>query len=175
MTNDMAFWFNFCYIQTVKRKLENMKKIIGISAFTLLVVACGTSKQVEMEPEVSETTEQTPPQFGRMHFQTDVKATMERIFDIAKSGDVDRFHELASLCNENIEVDSDVRTICEIGSAEKMTQKEFMAMFNNAEVTGSPVIDGDSASIPFKFGPKGERNEVMNLQRVDGKWYLVSF
>ena len=42
---------------------------------------------------------------------------------------------------------------------------------------GDPQIspDGNTADVPFLFGPDGDQEETMVLIRRNGRWYLLQF
>ena len=108
------------------------------------------------------------------------ESVMETIFTSAKSGEVGI---LNFLLPPNDECDGDCKALCNPGNERMrdelrgnyMTLEQFQYSLSNAKIVGSPDVIGDKASVNFVFGPNLERNETMNLQKINGKWYLKSF
>lgn len=127
----------------------------------------------DVEEEEEEIAEIAPPRGGgRMHFQTDPVATVERIFYLAQTGNLS---ELASLCDPQGQHDGDTKSICGIANADKSKQAEFMTMFRDGKVSGKPLVNNGKAAVPFLFGVGATKSETMNLVQRDGMWYLLSF
>lgn len=105
---------------------------------------------------------------------------MSTIFDAAKTGEVG---VLRFLLPPNDECDGDCKALCNPGN-ERMREElghnyidleNFMLGFSKGKVVGEPLISGDEASVNFIFGPNLEANETMQMQKINGKWYLQSF
>ena len=102
-------------------------------------------------------------------------AVLETIFLAARTGD---FAPLAGLCDPKGENDGDTRDICRFGGPDAPpagAAAEFKLWFAKGKVNGGAVISGDTAKVPFLFGPNGDKEEEMSFVRRDGKWYLGSF
>lgn len=94
------------------------------------------------------------------------------VFDAAKSGD---FSQLKNLCNESLASDGDSRRVCGVADGDEKAKSSFKEYFSTGKVVGDPVIEGDAAKVNITFGPDGTKEETLNMQMKDGKWYLYSF
>jgi hypothetical protein len=101
-------------------------------------------------------------------------AVLKAVFTAARTGELE---PLAGLCDPKGENDGDTRNICALGGLAPSARfaQEFKTYFAKGRVNGAPVISGDTAKVPFLFGPNGTKGEEMNFVRRDGKWYLMSF
>lgn len=101
------------------------------------------------------------------------EAVLQAVFDAAKSGD---FAALGGLCDPLGENDGDTQAICDLASDES-DRESFVSTFQSARMAGPPQIgaDGNTADIPFLFGPDGDQEETMVLILRDGRWYLLQF
>ncbi len=114
---------------------------------------------------------------GRPALRVTVRSTdapeqvVEAVFDAARHGDASW---LADLCLPGTDIDGDAQAVCRLdtGSAD---WAGFVDAFRTGEITGAAEIDGDEARVPFRFGPEGDRDEVMTLVRIDGRWGLSAF
>ena len=107
--------------------------------------------------------------------KTNPVAVVEAIFTAARTGE---FAPLAELCDRLGQNDGDTRRICILGDPDLPADRfreEFKTYFAKGRVNGEAVITGDSAKVPFLFGPDGTKREEMNLVKRGGKWYLKSF
>ena len=104
--------------------------------------------------------------------QSTPTSTLQALFDNAKSGN---FAALKLLVPEVPGLDGDVRRIASVPEAKPEEQREFQEWFSTGKIDGEARIEGDKAEVDFLFGPKGDRNETMNLIKKDGNWYLFSF
>ena len=114
------------------------------------------------------------------------ESVMRTIFQAAKTGEVGILKFLLPPYDEQtgeIPCDGDCIAICNPGN-ESMKDElkgnyvsvgDFKEYFSKAKIIGTPSITGDEAKVYFVFGPNLERNETMNMQRINGKWYLSSF
>ena len=108
------------------------------------------------------------------------ETVMNTIFNSAKNGEVG---VLRFLLPPNGDCDGDCIAICNPGNEEMREElggnytdlNDFMSAFSNGKIIGEPSINGNEATVNFVFGPNLEANETMNLQKIDGKWYLRSF
>lgn len=101
--------------------------------------------------------------------QTKPEEVVNALFKAAQTSNFDM---LKNLCDPKNENDGDTRELCNLTEERK---KEFVEYFKDGKVTGSAVIEGDEASVPFVFGPNGSESEEMKLIKRDGKWYFYSF
>lgn len=95
---------------------------------------------------------------------------MQLFIDLAKAGKFEAIREL-----ESPDADGDVREICAIGDAPDKDKQRYQTFFGGGKILGEPRIDGDKAEVDFTMGDKQERKETMNLQRIDGVWFLSHF
>ncbi len=110
------------------------------------------------------------PEGTKVNHQSDPKSVVQLIFDVAKSGNLS---ELSDICSPTC--DGDTKGICNINSQTYYAQKDFVAYFRLGKIIENPIIIGDRASVKFKFGPDGTKEEEMNLIKINDKWYLHSF
>ena len=94
------------------------------------------------------------------------------IFDAAKSGD---YSQLKNLCDASLTSDGDSRKVCELADGDEKMKSSFKEYFSTGKVVGEPVITGEEAKVKITFGPDGTKEEELNMQKKDGKWYLYSF
>ena len=102
---------------------------------------------------------------------SDPAAVLQTVFAAAQSED---FSDLAGLCDPLGENDDDTAMICAITADHEMVDT-FIEYFSQGEILGEAEVEGDTATIPFSFGPDGDQEEIMNLIMRDGIWYLLSF
>jgi len=107
---------------------------------------------------------------GALDF-TDPISVLQAVFTAAQTED---FTVLSSLCDPLGENDDDTAMICDI-TADHPTKETFIEHFAQGKINGDAIINGDSAQVPFLFGPDGDQEETMNLIQRDGKWYLSDF
>lgn len=101
----------------------------------------------------------------------DPAAVLQAVFTAAQTGDPTA---LPYLCDPLGESDGDVAMICTLDAAHD-DWEGFVAYFAPGQITGEPVVDGDTAAIDFAFGPDGDQAETMTLVRRDGKWFLRGY
>ncbi len=99
--------------------------------------------------------------------------TLEALFEAARTGD---FTVLAGLCDPLGENDRDTEKICDL-AADDPLRASFVEYFGSGKVNGEAVIsaDGNTAEVPFLFGPNGDLEETMRLIKRDGNWYLLDY
>jgi Flp pilus assembly protein TadD len=104
---------------------------------------------------------------------TSPESMVQTIFDAAKSGD---FASLTDLCDPQGENDGDTQMICDLATDEA-NRDEFVQYFAAGKINGDAITspDGQSAEVPFLFGPDGTSDETMELINRDGQWYLFGF
>jgi len=111
---------------------------------------------------------------------------MNTIFKAAKSGEVGVLKFLLPPFDDKIgkiPCDGDCKALCNAGN-ESMREElkgnyvsieDFKKYFEKGKIIGVPTINGNRAQVNFVFGPNLERNETMNMQKINNKWYLSSF
>lgn len=102
---------------------------------------------------------------------TGPEAVLQTVFDAATTGD---FETLANLCDPLGENDGDTQMICDLSTVET-DRESFLEYFSKGKIVGEAVVNGDSAEVPFLFGPDGDAEETMGLIQRDGTWYLLDF
>ena len=73
------------------------------------------------------------------------------------------------------ECDGDVRELCAIADSSEKDKHRYQNFFGGGKVLGAARIDGDKAQVDFTMGDQQEKQETMNLQRIEGVWFLSSF
>ena len=107
---------------------------------------------------------------------------MLTIFNIAKSKDFKLLKGLLPPEGKG-NCDGDCKALCNPGNEamkEKLghnyiTTEEFIKYFANAKIIGEAEIKGNLAKVKFTFGENNQLDEEMNMQLIEGKWYLESF
>lgn len=64
---------------------------------------------------------------------------------------------------------------CESNSHNRLSWKEFVDYFSNGSIAGDGLVEENRAEVPILFGPEGNRKETINLVKISGIWYLLSF
>jgi len=103
--------------------------------------------------------------------ETGPEAVLQIVFDVANTGD---FEALGNLCDPLGENDGDTQMICDLSTVET-NRESFIEYFSKGRIAGEAVVNGDSAEVPFLFGPNGDADETMGLIQRGGKWYLLDF
>lgn len=103
--------------------------------------------------------------------QSDPMAVVQAIFDVAGGASA---AVLGKLCDPKGENDQDTRRICDQATADALDD-EFIQYFRNGKIDGEALLQGEKASVPFLFGPRGDKSDTMEMIRRDGKWYLYQF
>jgi hypothetical protein len=155
----------------LKKELELTKKELELSKKE----AALDNNKSKIEKPISDKNnyKQEPaskPESTKINYQSDPKSVVQLIFDAAKSGNLS---ELSDLCSPTC--DGDTKGICSISSQTFYAKKEFIEYFKFGKIISEPIIIDDRASIKFKFGPDGTKEEEMNLIKINDKWYLYSF
>lgn len=104
--------------------------------------------------------------------QTTPTGVANMIFDAAKSGD---YSQLKNLCDASLTSDGDSRKVCEVETGDEKYRASFKEYFSTGKVVGEPTIEGEEAKVKITFGPDGTKEETLNMQKKDGKWFLYSF
>ena len=134
---------------------------------------------INSEQKSSEITNKVDP-------NSSPESVMNTIFQAANTGEVGALKFLLPPYDEQtgeIPCDGDCKALCNPGN-ESMRDElkgnytslgDFKERFSKAKIIGTPSTTGDRAKVSFVFGPNLEANETMNLQRINGKWYLSGF
>ena len=168
--------------------MKNFMTLFGLLLIgTLTLESCGQNNSsnndnpapINSEKNSSETTNKVDPNYSP-------ESVMNTIFQAANDGEVGILKFLLPPYDEQtneIPCDGDCKAICNPGNegmkdelrGNYVTLADFKEYFSKAKIIGSPTINGDDAEVNFVFGPNLERNETMNMQKINGKWYLRSF
>ena len=114
------------------------------------------------------------------------ESVMNTIFMAAKTGEVAVLKSLLPPYDEQtgeVPCDGDCKALCNSGNESMrdelgrnyITLSDFKDYFSKGKIIGTPIINGSEASVNFDFGPNLDKHETMNMQRINGKWYLKSF
>jgi serine/threonine protein kinase len=114
------------------------------------------------------------------------ESVMNTIFQAANTGEVEILKFLLPPFDDQtgeIPCDGDCKALCNPGNESMreelggnyVTVGDFKEYFSKAYITGVDFITGDRAKVNFVFGSNLERIETMNMQRINGSWYLSSF
>lgn len=114
------------------------------------------------------------------------ESVMNTIFQAAQSGEVGILKLLLPPYDEQrggIPCDGDCKALCNPGNESMreelggnyVTLGDLKKYFSKGKIIGTPSIKGNEAMVNFVFGPNLEHNETMNIQRINGKWYLSSY
>jgi hypothetical protein len=168
--------------------MKNFMTLFGLILTGILTLeSCGQNNSsnndnpgpINSEENSSETTNNVDP-------NSSPESVMNTIFQAANDGEVGILKFLLPPYDEQtneIPCDGDCKAICNPGNegmkdelkGNYVTLGDFKEYFSKAKIIGSPSINGDDAEVNFVFGPNLERNETMNMQKINGKWYLRSF
>lgn len=142
-----------------------MNRFIGFLMIILAITACKTtdtmrSKSLNASPTV----------------------VMKTIFEAAQTGKMDKLPSLLPPKDLG-SCDGDCKALCNAGNESMRkelghnytTVEQFKEYFAKAKIVDEPRIEENKAQVDFLFGKDGTRKETMNLQKLDGKWYLESF
>lgn len=116
------------------------------------------------------------------NFNASPEKVMQTIFEAAQNGKFESLPQLLPPKGQG-SCDGDCLALCYPGDENMkkevghnyITREQFKKLFSNSKIIEDPVINKNSANVKFSFGEKNEKTEVMNLQKIDGKWYLESF
>ena len=104
--------------------------------------------------------------------QTSPKWVAEEIFKAARTAN---YAILSQFCDPMGESDQKAQRLCSVPTMTPEDQNDFMAYFKLGKVVQDPVITGDRASVPIKFGYDGNADQTLTMIMRAGKWYLLSF
>lgn len=93
---------------------------------------------------------------------------MNAIFDAGKNDDPSK---LASLCDDSVSKDGDVKLICGFKKGDDKWEKGKADMLTGKVV--SAKVEGDSAKVEITFGKDGTKKETIELKKVGEKWFLA--
>ena len=103
------------------------------------------------------------------NFKNDPVKVVEAVFEAARTED---YSILITLCDPLGENDDPTSNMCNVANAPIERKNEFIEYFSKGKVVGEVEIEGNTASVPIRFGPKGELDEVFVLVLRNGLWYL---
>jgi hypothetical protein len=103
--------------------------------------------------------------------QSDPTQVLQAVIDIANGAAP---HALSSLCDPLHQNDLDTQRICD-QAAHVDPQGSFALYFGGGKRLAEPRIQGDTAWIPFQFGPAGAHQDTLCLIRRADLWYLLNF
>ncbi|MFT6501372.1 MAG: hypothetical protein ACJASQ_001484 [Crocinitomicaceae bacterium] len=166
----------------LRLKSSSMRYSVLIIPIVFLFTACSTEEQSAQKPvvqteQVIDTTDSkllpTVNYQAEMAteetFQNDPVKVVEAVFEAARTKD---YSVLSTLCDPMGENDGPTSNMCNVANAPQEREKEFIEYFSQGQVVGEVKIEGNTASVPIKFGPKGELVEVFVLVLRNGLWYL---
>jgi hypothetical protein len=96
---------------------------------------------------------------------------LQAVFDIAGGAEP---KALAGLCDPLHQNDLDTQRICDQAKGVDPLGS-FALYFGKGRLTGEAKEVGDSAWLPFAYGPDGDHHDTLCLIRRDGLWYLLNF
>ena len=147
-----------------------------------LFTSCSSEEQAEQKPVKETNNSVARPDKGLVPainsqtqvsvedtFQSDPVQVVEAVFEAARTKD---YSVLSTLCDPMGENDDPTSNICNVDNDSKERENEFIDFFSKGKVAGEAVIQGNTASIPIKFGPTGKKDEVFVLVLRNGLWYL---
>lgn len=126
-------------------------------------------KAVVPDKGLTPTVNRQTQDITEYNFQNDPVRVVEAVFEAARTKD---YSVLSTLCDPMEENDEPTSNMCNVSNAPQERKKEFIAYFNKGQVVGEVKIEGNTASVPIKFGPNGELDEVFVLVLRNGLWYL---
>ena len=94
---------------------------------------------------------------------------VEAVFEAARTSD---YSVISTLCDPLGENDDPTSNMCNVANAPENRQAEFTEYFSKGRIAGEVVVNGNTASVPIKFGPDGKMDEVFVLVLRNGLWYL---
>lgn len=108
----------------------------------------------------------------RVPNQSTPRNTLEEFFRAARTGNFETLH---LLCDPEGKNDGDTKRICALHESSKEERIKYMRSFNLAYSVKEEIISEQAASVTFKFGPRAQLSETMQLIKRNNKWYLSSF
>lgn len=102
---------------------------------------------------------------------TDPKLVLTAVFDAANGASPSI---LGGLCDPQGGSDLDTKRICDLSGGFD-PEGEFVQYFRNGSIKGEAEINGDTAWLPFEYGPAPARADRMQFIRRGENWYLYSF
>ncbi|MFT6243484.1 MAG: hypothetical protein ACJAXI_000246 [Crocinitomicaceae bacterium] len=159
-----------------------MRYLLLIIPIVVLFTGCSSEEQsaqkpfVQTEGKMDTTDNELLPTVNyeaemrtEETFQNDPVKVVEAVFEAARTKD---YSVLSTLCDPMGENDGPTSNMCNVANAPQEREKEFIEYFSQGQVVGELKIEGNTASVPIKFGPKGELDEVFVLVLRNGLWYL---
>lgn len=159
-----------------------MRYSILIIPILFLFASCSSEEQSEQKPVNQSGDSVVAPDKGLVptvnrqaqqaindNFQSDPVKVIEAVFEAARTKD---YSVLSTLCDPMGENDAPTSNMCNVANDSKERENEFIEYFSKGQVVGEATIQGNTASVPIKFGPKGKMDEVFVLVLRNGLWYL---
>ena len=139
--------------------MNKLKYLLLLFACTTLVFSCDREGGQSGKKETYQVDHSDPTK------------VLQAVFDVAGGAEAS---VLGQLCDPMGQNDGDTRRICDLAGGFEPND-EFVLYFRNGKLNGDALIDGTLATVPFLFGPDGDREESMKMVQRDGKWYLSAF
>lgn len=168
--------------------MKNLKILIGfILAWVLSTESYAQKNSTNKEtPNPINSEQNSRVTTDKVDPNSSPESVMNTIFKAAQTGEVGILKFLLPPYDDQrgeIPCDVDCKALCNPGNESMkeelrhnyVSHSDFKEYFSKAKIIGNPSITGDEAKVNFVFGPNLERNETMNMQRINGKWYLSSF
>lgn len=144
---------------------------VSIPSMTRTLFAIVLLGLVAMTACESQDASASNPSNGFSVNSSDPANVVDAVFEAAKTGNASL---LKGLCNPAGTFDLDARRICDYASGFDK-EGEFPMFFARGKRNGEVQQSGDQASVPFLFGPNGDKPDTMDLVKRDGKWYIECF
>jgi hypothetical protein len=169
--------------------------VLFTCSLSLFLLSCDQGYRIDVGPNTKSLATQEDSNDGSLQessstLPADVNGSpenvMNTIFHAAKTGQIGVLKFLLPPVDQEsgqVPCDNDCLSICNPGN-ERMREElgnnyisleDFQAFMSKGRIIGTPVIEGERAKVNFIFGKNLEQNETMNMQLIDGKWYLSSF
>lgn len=174
---------------------QYLKYALLTYSLSVILLSCDQGYRIEVGPNTKSSATQDDNtdeslQENNSTLPADVNGSpenvMNTIFHAAKTGQIGVLKFLLPPVDQEsgqIPCDNDCLSMCNPGN-ERMKEElgnnyisleDFQAIMSKGRIISSSVIEGDRAKVNFIFGKNLEQNETMNMQLIDGKWYLSSF
>lgn len=177
-----------------KQYLENnyslnpiaFSKNILITNEKKLVIPYGSQGLFDEEKLVYEVENLNSTNSINEEINSSPETVMQTIFKAAQTGNIESLPQLLPPIDQSTGLrpcDGDCKGICYPGvesmktelRTNYITMDNFKLMLSKAFILETRIISENQAEVTFLFGPNLEKNETMNLQKINGKWYLKSF
>ena len=146
---------------------------VGADQYQDITQAIVDSVEIHMRLEQNAPPpDESPASAGPVNFLTPT-GVLQAVFQAAQ---MEQYSYLADLCDPLGENDRDTQMICDLAEDET-NRASFVEYFAAGKIDGEARIspDGNTAEVPFLFGPDGNQKETMKLIKRNGRWYLFEF